>query len=62
MFCFVEKFFAIRDKDLYPPCGMWSLGHVLALIVTIFLIGFAVYLSRNKSKEEVVASTKKWQL
>ena len=54
----IEKFFAIRDKDLYPPCGMWSLGHIVALIVTLLLIGVAVYFSWKKSKEEIIRSTR----
>jgi hypothetical protein len=54
----IEKFFAIRDKELYPPCGMWSLGHIVALIVTLLLIGVAIYFSWKKSKEEIIRSTR----
>ena len=54
----VQNFFAPRDKELYPPCGMWSPGHIIALIITLGLIVLAVYLTRNKTKEEIVASTK----
>lgn len=54
----IESFFAITDNELYPLCGMWSLEHVIALIVTLLLIGLCVFFSWKKSKEEIVKSTR----
>ena len=51
-------FFSPHNEELYPPCGMWSVAHIIALIVTLLLIGLVVYLNRNKTKEDVVKSTK----
>ena len=47
----IEKFFAITVKELYPPCGMWSLEHIIALIVTLLLIGLFVFFFLEEKQE-----------
>ena len=54
----ISDFFAPHNEELYPPCGMWSVEHIIALLITLILIGIVVYINRNKTKEEVVKSTK----
>ena len=49
-------FFAAKDQQKYPPCGLFSLAHIISVIICILLIVLLVYLNRNKTKEQVIKS------
>lgn len=42
-------FFAPRDQ--FEPCGMFTAGHIIALAVSLFLIVFALFLTRDMTVE-----------
>lgn len=48
-----KKIFAPRDSVLYPPSGMFTLSHFIALIVTITFLAVALYIFRNIKKENI---------
>ena len=54
----LSQFFSPHNEELYPPCGMWSFGHIIALIITLVLIGVVVFINRKKTKEDINNSTK----
>lgn len=54
----LSQFFSPHNEALYPPCGMWSFGHIIALIITLVLIGVVVFINRKKTKEDINNSTK----
>ncbi len=48
-----DYFFAVRDENLFKPCGMFTLPHIIALIVTAVLICVAVYFSKNFTHRKI---------
>ncbi len=48
-----EKLFASRDTELYPPCGMFTPPHFIALAVTVICIALALLLSKRITKEKI---------
>ena len=42
----LSQFFSPHDEQLYPPCGMWCIGHIIALLITLVLIGVVVFINR----------------
>ena len=55
---FIRDFFSSKDVNKYPPCGLFSLSHIISLIICIVIIGLFVYLKRKKSKEQIIKSTR----
>ena len=51
-------FFASKDQHKYPPCGLFSLAHIISIIVCLIMIFLLVYINRKKTKEQVIKSTK----
>ena len=54
----MEIFFAPRDTQKYPPCGMFSAGHMIALCITLALVAVGVYLCRNFTKSNLRVATR----
>lgn len=54
----MEIFFAPRDTQNYPPCGMFSAGHIIALCITLALVAVGVYLCRNFTKSNLQTATR----
>ena len=55
---FFEMFFAPRDSVKYPPCGMFTFPHFIALFFTLALVGIGVFLCRNIDAPRVKKLTK----
>ncbi len=49
----LEKLFASRDTALYPPCGMFTPPHFIALAVTVACVALALLLSQKITKEKI---------
>lgn len=53
---FLIKFFCKEYE--YPPVGMFSLGHILILIVFLIMTGIGIYKCRKLNDEKLVLITK----
>ena len=53
-----SDFFAPHNEELYPPCGLFSLGHILSLVLCLLLVALVVFLNRKQTKDDVVRSCK----
>lgn len=50
----MKDFFAPEDLVNYPACGMFTLPHIIALIISLCLIVFFVYKCKNIGKEKTI--------
>ena len=50
--------FAPRDTMLYPPCGMFTVEHFIALFITLLFIGIGFYLCRDVTVDKLRFLTK----
>lgn len=50
--------FAPRDTRLYPPCGMFSAEHLVALLVTLILVVAGLHLCRKVTAKQLKLITK----
>ena len=50
--------FAPRDSTLYPPAGMFSVEHFIALFISLIFIGVALYLCRKITVDKLRLLTK----
>lgn len=49
----MKSFFSPEDFINYPPCGMYSLSHIIVAIICFVLIVFSCYKCRNIGQEKV---------
>ena len=42
------------SKGTYQPCGMFSIGHIIALAIMIILVALAVFFTRNIKKDSII--------
>lgn len=54
----LEYLFAPRDSENFPPCGMFSIEHIIALLITALCIAIGLYLSRNMTQKQIKTATK----
>ena len=43
----------------YEPCGLFSVGHFILLVLSLSIVGIALYNTKNISKEKVKEIIKK---
>lgn len=55
----VESSVLFAPKDVYGPCGMFTLGHLILLVIGLIALGVLLYLSKSWSKEEISKITKR---
>ena len=50
--------FAPRDSALYPPCGMFTVGHFITLAITLLAVAVGWYLCRRFTTQNLRFATK----
>ncbi len=55
---FLTGFFSPTDYEKFPPCGMFTLSHLVALIIFLTIIIVAVILTKGLSKRWIKRLTK----
>ena len=50
----MKDFFSPEDFINYPPCGMYSLEHIIVATICFIFIVFLCYKCRNIGKEKVI--------
>lgn len=46
------------EKDLYSPCGMFTKGHIVLLVLSLLCLGGLLYFSRNFTSDKVYEVTR----
>lgn len=55
----LKSFLLFAPKDVYGPCGMFTLGHFMLLVIGFMALGVLLYLSKSWSKEKISKITKR---
>lgn len=50
----MKNFFAPEDFVNYPPCGMYSLTHIIVTLICFIFIGLCCYKCRNIGKDRLI--------
>ena len=51
-------FFSPTDYEKYPPCGMFTIPHLILFVICVSIIVVAVYLTRKIDKGNLKKTTK----
>lgn len=51
-------FFSPTDYEKYPPCGMFTIPHLILFVICVSIIVVAVYLTRKINKDNLKKTTK----